>query len=149
MFNIQHSWNRKKLKGHEYWFWLIDMHGTIFQNNYVEGSYGGELFVDCVQPLQYLSKRKDTKLILWTSSHDTVINNAREFLEMAGIHFDFVNENPIVKNDTLCNFDKKLYFDVLLDDKAGFNPEKDWKKINSTLKVLFLEDYLEKEIGNV
>lgn len=143
MFNISNSWKRKHLKNHDYWFWLIDMHGTIFQNNYVEGSYGGQLFEDCIYPLKFLTTREDTKLILWTSSHGSVIKDALEFLARKNILFDFVNENPIVKNDALCNFDDKFYFDVLLDDKAGFDASKDWKVVGNELKQIFKGEYLE------
>ncbi len=33
-----------------------------------------------------------------------------------------------MKND-ICDFTKKFYFDILLDDKAGFEPELDWLAI--------------------
>ena len=137
MFNIENSWERKKKKGYDFWFWCIDMHGTLFENNYVQGSFGGKMFEECVRPLQFLSNRQDTKLILWTSSHQNVIDDALLYLRKKGIFFDFVNENPLIKNDALCDFSDKFYFDVLLDDKAGFNPKEHWMRIHEKLVSVF------------
>jgi hypothetical protein len=83
------------------------------------------------------------KLILWTSSHRPVIDNALEFLRKKGIFFDYVNENPDIDNDKLCDFSDKFYFDVLLDDKAGFYPARDWPIINQILKEIFQAGYHE------
>lgn len=141
MFNIQNSFQRKKLKNYPYWFWCIDMHGTLFKNNYVEGSFGGAFYEDCRKPLQFLSNREDTKLILWTSSHAPVIENARAQLRKEKIFFDYVNENPVITNDALCDFSQKMYFDVLLDDKAGFNAEWHWKAIDNILYNMFGNEY--------
>lgn len=47
------------------------------------------------------------------------------------INFKYVNENPEV-SDTKGSFgcyDKKPYFSSYWDDKAGFDPEIDWKPI--------------------
>jgi hypothetical protein len=142
-FNIKRSWERKDQKGYPYQFWCIDCHGTLFANNYVEGSFGGAFFEECLQPLRFLSNRQDVKLILWTSSHRPVIDNALEFLRKKGIFFDYVNENPDIDNDKLCDFSDKFYFDVLLDDKAGFYPARDWPIINQILKEIFQAGYHE------
>lgn len=139
MFNIENSWKRKTQKGYDYWYWCIDMHGTLFENNYVQGSFGGNMFEECIAPLRFLSNRKDVKLILWTSSHPNVIENARMFLLKRGIFFDFVNENPDIGNDALCDFGRKFYFDVLLDDKAGFEPKVHWPLIQEKLEKMLVE----------
>ena len=44
-----------------------------------------------------------------------------------GIEFSYINENPEVAGKTEWgDFDTKMYANVLLDDKAGFDPEEDW-----------------------
>lgn len=141
MFNIKNSWERKQLKGYPFWFWQIDMHGTIFANNYVKGSFGGPFFEDALNPLRFLSKLPEAKLILWTSSHRPVIDAALADLKKKGIKFDFVNENPLIPSDDLCDFSQKPYFDICLDDKANFNPVTDWKLIEQELIDLFAERY--------
>ena len=50
-----------------------------------------------------------------------------------GIHFDYANENPEVGNTSFQNFEVKLYFNVGIDDKFGFEPETDWVKVIEVL----------------
>ena len=50
-----------------------------------------------------------------------------------GIHFDYANENPEVGNTSFQNFEVKLYFNVGIDDKFGFEPETDWLKVIEVL----------------
>ena len=49
------------------------------------------------------------------------------------IHFDYANENPEVGNTSFQNFEVKLYFNVGIDDKFGFEPETDWVKVIEVL----------------
>ena len=44
------------------------------------------------------------------------------------------NFNPAIENTKTSCFDDKFYFSVLLDDKAGFDPDTDWKLIYDYLK---------------
>ena len=48
-------------------------------------------------------------------------------LHFYGIKFDYINENPLEVNSELSDFSKKFYFNILLDDKAGFYPKEDWQ----------------------
>lgn len=57
----------------------------------------------------------------------------RQSLQQNGVIVDFVNCNPDCPTIPLCDFSEKFYFDVLLDDKAGFEAEKDWIKIYNYL----------------
>ena len=45
------------------------------------------------------------------------------------IKFDMVNCNTEVSNTKLSCFDSKMYFNVGIDDKFGFDPDTDWKSI--------------------
>ena len=47
---------------------------------------------------------------------------------------DFINHNYDVKDTDIQYFGDKLYFNVGLDDKFGFDPEKDWAEILEYLK---------------
>jgi hypothetical protein len=51
-----------------------------------------------------------------------------------GIKFDYINENPEVENTHLQNFEEKLYMNVGLDDKFGFDGENDWAIICRVLE---------------
>ena len=50
-----------------------------------------------------------------------------------GIEFDYINENPECKDTALCSFAQKFFFDILLEDKAGFVGETDWIEIQDAL----------------
>ena len=40
-----------------------------------------------------------------------------------------IEKNPEVGNTSFQNFEAKLYFNVGIDDKFGFEPEIDWIKV--------------------
>ena len=50
-----------------------------------------------------------------------------------GIVFNHVNKNPEVKSEGYGHYEDKPYFNVLLDDKAGFDPENHWTRILEVL----------------
>ena len=81
-----------------------------------------------------LSEREDVKLILFTCSHPQELKQYVEFFRTHGIHFDYANENPEVETADYGCFDSKIYFNVLLEDKAGFDPETDWLRIKELLR---------------
>jgi hypothetical protein len=75
---------------------------------------------------------------LWTSSHDDKIKEYLDVFERHDIHFDYINENPEVQNDDLSCFDKKLYFNIGIDDKFGFCAENgDWDIVYMRLNQFF------------
>lgn len=48
--------------------------------------------------------------------------------------FEYLNHNPEVSNTENSNYCHKFYFDILLEDKAGFLPDIHWSEINFWLK---------------
>lgn len=114
----------------------VDWHDTIMPSTYSLNSYGNYVvykYADKV--LKWMSECDNIKLILYTSSHD------REQLELIenlkwryGISFDYRNNNPEVPNTVTGNFEDKLYYSILLDDKAGFDPNKDWKTLYKNIR---------------
>jgi hypothetical protein len=135
--NIIKAFEQKKAKGWDKLYWAIDLHDTIIEGKYNFNNEGAEIFPFAAEVLSYLSSRKDMCLILWTSSHDQAyLPMAHKLEEQYGIKFNYFNENPEVKNTHLCDFSQKLYFNILLDDKAGFNGLSDWRSIRTTLKMI-------------
>jgi hypothetical protein len=118
----------KEKKGWDKIYFAIDIHDTMIKANYQAGNIPTEFFPDAIVALQELTKRDDIKLILYTCSHPHEIEQYHQLFEANDIKFDFVNENPDVKTDNqgYGNYDKKPYFNVILDDKAGFDPIIDW-----------------------
>lgn len=111
---------------------LLDIHGTIFVPSYNEE----ELYLYypyAKETLQAISRIKYIKLILWSSTKKDFLYNY--FLQLVDddIYIDYFNFNDEVKEED-CNFDTasfkyKTYFNVGIDDRFGFEPEKDWKEL--------------------
>ena len=122
----QRNWNRT--------YWAIDIHETMIKPNWSETTTPTEFYPRAKETLQYISKRKDIVTILYTCSHPHEIEKYLQLLSDNGIDFDHVNKNPEVKNEKYGFYDKKPYFNVLLEDKAGFDPYQDWDEVYNSLK---------------
>lgn len=117
-------------------YWLVDVHGVI-----IPGSWHREndfQFISPIAPqvLRWISHRLDQKLILWTSSYNSEVDNIIKWLNEHFITVDFVNENPLEEHTKYADFSRKPYFNILLDDKAGMDPKTDWKIIQETLREI-------------
>ena len=84
---------------------------------------------ECIEALQYISSLPETKIIIWSSAFEDDVKRVFELFEQHNITPHFFNENPLVENTSTGNFDKKFYFSLLLDDKAGFDPDVDWRMV--------------------
>jgi len=120
-------------KGWNYFYVFVDIHGTIVHPNYEE-HVPKDFYKDAKEVLQMISERKDMKVALYTCSHKDQIEQYLKFFRENGIIFDFINHNPEVTNLKYGNFDSKPYMNVLLEDKAGFDPEIDYKILKRYLK---------------
>jgi len=126
------AFKKKEERKWERLYWMIDVHDTMFPGEYREGQ-GYSLGPEAVEVLQWLSNRPDMWTILWTSSYPAEYFKVTSWLwDEYGIDINFFNENPDCKNTDLADFSKKPYFNIILDDKAGFMPS-DWKVIKDTL----------------
>ena len=108
-------------------YWAIDVYGTISKPNYIQSAI--DYYPMAKETLKILSDEPINKLILYTCSYDNDSFVMLDVFEQDGIHFDFINSNPDVDNTYCGDFTKKPYFNILLDDKAGFDPHCDWIKI--------------------
>ena len=150
-----------KRRGYKTTYIAIDLHGTLLRptklTNMVLGDGARtpketvcyripkEKYYDCAIPcLQLLSANPDFKLILWTSSKSGEIHEIEEDLEKQGIEIDYVNRNPDFPGNEYADFTNKFCFDLLLDDKAGFDPEEDWRELLEMLKLSDWKDFFER-----
>lgn len=125
---IKNGLIRANEKGWDKTYWVFDIHGTIFKPTWSTG-LSGEFYPYAKATLQYLSSREDIYMILWTCSPpDKVIAYARLF-DDNGIFFDAFGENPEVTNTEYGNYENKMYMNVLFEDKAGFDPEREWRDV--------------------
>ena len=117
------AYNTKR--NYPFMYIAIDLHGVCFDSTYSQGDYA---FInsDCKKAMQILSNRKDVKIILWSSCYKEEQTDIIKFFSDNGIEVNYFNENPECENTVSGCFDQKFYFSILLDDKAGFDPNEDW-----------------------
>lgn len=129
---FQTALDRKTEKHWEKIYVLVDIHDTIFHACYQqEETY--DYMPLAKEALQQMSCRDDICLILWSGCHEDTLHKYLRHFEENNIHFDYANENPEVGNTSFQNFEVKLYFNVGIDDKFGFNGETDWEKVIEAL----------------
>jgi len=125
---INSAFERQRERGWHYIYIFIDIHGTIFPSSY-DKPEEYEFYPYAKETLQYLTKREDIKIGLYTCSYPHEIAKYLAFFDRNDIKFDFINKNTDEQNTSYGYFNDKTYFNVLLEDKAGFEPEKDWRII--------------------
>jgi hypothetical protein len=138
VFNIQKTFELKEQRKWPEIYICIDLHGTIIPNGKSTSDISDELvfYPDAKEVLQWMTKRKDIFLILWTSTPLTRIDKIWEFFTAHNIQFDYINSNSHAKNTPRSDFSKKFYFNILLDDRAGFVGDTDWTLIKKELTLI-------------
>ena len=117
---------KKDMRGWNHIYVFVDIHNTILYPTYGNKHKPNEFYLDAKETLQLLSKADDIILGLYTRSYPQDIAKYLDFFEERDIHFELVNENSMEKSSEYGDFSKKPYFNVLIDDNAGFDAEKDW-----------------------
>ena len=119
----------KKERNWEKIYVAVDLHGVICPPDYKKSGEHTDFYPYAKETLQMLSKRKDVCLILWTCSYPNELKETLLWLKDNDIKMDYVNENPECHSTRLGDFSKKFWAAVILDDKAGFEGETDWKLV--------------------
>ena len=124
---------RAKKNDWDYIVVLVDIHDTIFKGTYSkEENY--EYLGKAKEALQLMTRMPNIKMILWSSSYPEKLRDYRMHMIWDDIEFDAINENiEGIENTKLACFDKKLYFNVGIDNAFGFDPERDWNQIYNYL----------------
>ena len=105
-----------------------DIHSTILKPTW-QKEISTEYYPYAKESLKLMSGMDDICMILWSCSLPHINKEYFDFFKNDGIKFDFINENPECASTDYANFETKLYFSVGLDDKFGFDPDKDWEEI--------------------
>lgn len=116
-------------------YWAIDLHGTCIESNYISGKYEW-INEDAKKCLQLIQSLPESQIIIWSSCYPEEYDKIFDFFVEHDITTYLYNCNPEVQNTKTGCFDIKFYFSILLDDKAGFDPETDWKIVLQTLKEI-------------
>jgi hypothetical protein len=136
----------KPKRGWKVIYWMVDVHGVIIRGTWHKKNHFEFIDETAKDVLKWISDRPDQKLILWTSSKPEELEAMSAWLLSHGIVVDFMNSNPDEKDTEYADFSLKPYFNILLDDKAGFDPETDWQVIKDTLVSLGLWAPLSEQI---
>lgn len=128
------AFRRKQEKCWEKIFVVVDIHDTVLHASY-HNAERYRFFPHARQALRILSQRSDVCLILWSSSYPDALQRYVDFFSRQGIRFNHVNCNPEVNNTSLQDFSHKLYFNVGIDDRFGFQPQTDWKQLKDYLTL--------------
>lgn len=153
---------RRRERGYKRFYIAVDLHGTIFRPSKItkmeydkeenvffehisEVGNGLQLsYPFAVEVLRHLSSCSECCLILWTSSTEDNANMACALLKDSGITVSYVNENPECNGNEYSDFGVKFCFDILLDDKAGFEPETDWKALWDFIRTTDWTEFYER-----
>jgi hypothetical protein len=124
---IQKAFQVKKERKWIRMYWAFDIHDTILVPNYNALEIPKEFYPQARETLQLISSIQNIVMILFTSSSPEDLKEYIRYFRENRINFDYANENPEVRNANYGCYDVKPYFNVLFDDKAGFDPASDWK----------------------
>ncbi|MBL7834589.1 MAG: hypothetical protein JNK18_11575 [Cyclobacteriaceae bacterium] len=125
-----------KEKGWTKTYWAFDIHGTILKPTFQKGVISTEFYPNAKEVMQLLAKDKSIVKILYTCSYPHEIEEYITYFAEHDIHFDYVNSNADVTDGGYGYYHDKFYFNVLMDDKAGFDGETDWGEILKLLKTI-------------
>lgn len=128
-FNIENVFRLKKERNWHTIYFAVDLHGTLIK----PGHDRCDFYTDAIAVVKWINRRSDCKIILWTSSHQPEVNSFLYECSRNEIHMDFINENPLETDSAKACFVSKFYFNILLDDKAGFCGDCDWTRIKQCL----------------
>lgn len=109
-------------------YWAIDLHGVCFKSNYENSKY---LLQNqyVIEGLKKIKSDKRNKIIIWSSAFVPEQMKILNFFSEHGVTIDYFNYNPEIANTETGCFEQKFYMNIILDDKAGFDPNTDWKDI--------------------
>jgi hypothetical protein len=131
IFNIERAYKLKKERGWDKLYWCIDFHDTLFPARY-DSSQTVEISASAIEVLNNI--QTNNVLIAYTSTpEDHVSELCRDIYKYCGINFTYINDNPEYIGNDYADFSKKFYYNILLDDKAGFEGETDWLLVKNEL----------------
>lgn len=130
---MQKAFDLAKERSWEKTYWAFDIHETIIIPNYKYGDIPTEFYPFAKEVMQTISNREDICLIMYTCSHPNEIKEYLKLFEENGIKFEYINRNPEVQSEGYGYYEDKLYFNVLFEDKTGFDANNDWINVKNKL----------------
>ena len=125
---IENQFKRMEERRWDKIYYFFDLHETVLYPDY-DNKHELRFYPYAKKVLQYLSNREDISISVYTCSYPKEIEKYMKFFKDHGIEFEFINKNPDVENTTYGYYEDKPYFNVLFEDKAGFDAEEDWELV--------------------
>jgi hypothetical protein len=132
---VKNAYERAAREGWGTIYWAVDLHDTVIMPSYQPGIIG-QSYPFALDTLYWLLSFPETGIILWSSmSKEELARHRSVLFEGVADHEVrvFLNENPDIGATRYANFDQKMYFNMLLDDKAGFDHTTDWQLIQEAV----------------
>ena len=107
--NIKRTFELMPIRKWDTLYVLIDVHGVIIPSSWHRKNDFQFISPDCEEVLQWFSKRKDFRIILWTSSFPSEITELIGWLGKHNIRMDDVNSNLECRNTEYADFSYKPY----------------------------------------
>jgi hypothetical protein len=130
--SIQEAFSMKVERNWDTLYFAIDLHGTIIEPGRLKDLAP---FPKAMETLKFLSQQKDIVLILFTSTTMEALQPFWIWCKDNDIYFKYFNENPECLNTHEGDYTRKFYYNVLLDDRAGFEPLTDWDIVKSEVEM--------------
>ena len=108
----------------------IDIHSTCLEPTWSD-KMSDVFYKYSEETLKMMTQDDEVCMILWSCSKPQTNKGYHEYFLNHNIKFDYINRNPEVPSTDYADFETKMYFNVILDDKAAFMPEEDWKELFS------------------
>jgi len=124
-----------KEAGYKYMVIAVDLHGTMLntkQFNETQGKFlekiEASLFPKAIKALQAMSAHESIVMYVYSGTKKSKLKKLVKHLSKKyGISLD-TRYHPMTQHSSQ-SFKTKPYFNILLDDRAGFDPAKDWVEI--------------------
>ena len=131
---FENAYTKAEKRGYDTIYVCVDLHDTIIKSTYDQSGIYEFINEDTKLCLRELSTRKEICLILWSSLKEDDKFKIDEFLFNNRIVVPQINENMFECDTKFADFSEKFYFSILIDDKAGFDPNTDWNLIREWYK---------------
>ncbi len=126
---------------------LLDIHATVMVPNW--DGVSKDFYPHCLDALRKINSDKTYKIIMWTCSKKEDREHYKMLLEKEGIDIYAVNENPDTEGVlNWGDYSQKLYCNILLDDKSGFDANTEWEEILNYLDPNFFRRIKNKIINS-
>lgn len=106
----------------------VDLHDTVFLPTY-STEMATEFYDLAWDTLRLMTDREDIVMFRYSCITSQAHGFYNNFFKEKGIALyspEYAMDLAGVKSNEYQDFSRKPYFNVLLDDKAGFDPNRDW-----------------------